>query len=370
MATPDTIVIDREFAALCPPLDAEEYAQLEANLRTDGCRDPLIVWHEEGLLLDGHTRYAICQAHGLAWQKQTISLPSRDEALNWIITNQLGRRNLTAEQKSYLRGKRYNREKHTHGGARRPEESSSENQNLKIRDKIAEEYHVAPSTISADGQFAEALDLLEDQVRQDIRATVLQRQERGKQQATKKQVTQAGKALQHGTVTPMPFMRRDGWKSYQVLEAIEVLSAFPEDEHAALNTFLDRPFLPPVEGLKILSNLLAHDRDQRQRLYAMQSSDDPREQSLALTLAAKKQPEPDPQLLLAESLIKAADDMRQRQRRSWRRVFPHETWTADLDEIDRTLASLQDRWRTIAHHVAARHKERIAHYADILSTTE
>jgi hypothetical protein len=32
-------------------------------------------------------------------------------AMNWIINNQLGRRNVTPEQASYLRGKRYNMEK-------------------------------------------------------------------------------------------------------------------------------------------------------------------------------------------------------------------------------------------------------------------
>ena len=39
------------------------------------------------------------------------ALPDRAAAVEWIIANQLGRRNLTPEQKSYLRGKRYQLEK-------------------------------------------------------------------------------------------------------------------------------------------------------------------------------------------------------------------------------------------------------------------
>ena len=39
-----TIVIDPEFQALIPPLQAEERKQLEANIIADGCRDPLVVW--------------------------------------------------------------------------------------------------------------------------------------------------------------------------------------------------------------------------------------------------------------------------------------------------------------------------------------
>jgi hypothetical protein len=40
---------------------------------------------------------------------------------------------------------------------------------------LAEEYHVAHATIERDGQYAEVLDLLDDQIRADIRETVLKR---------------------------------------------------------------------------------------------------------------------------------------------------------------------------------------------------
>ena len=43
----------------------------------------------------------------------TMPLPfeSREEVLAWICKNQLGRRNLTPEQKRYLLGKQYEAEK-------------------------------------------------------------------------------------------------------------------------------------------------------------------------------------------------------------------------------------------------------------------
>jgi ParB-like chromosome segregation protein Spo0J len=55
------IVIDPEFESLIPPLSADEFKQLEANIQRDGCTDPLTVWN--GILVDGHTRYKICQKH-------------------------------------------------------------------------------------------------------------------------------------------------------------------------------------------------------------------------------------------------------------------------------------------------------------------
>ncbi|NBW15836.1 MAG: hypothetical protein EBR82_48400 [Caulobacteraceae bacterium] len=51
------IIIDAEFAALIPPLSAEERQQLEENIvEHGGARDPLVVWASKGTLtlLDGH----------------------------------------------------------------------------------------------------------------------------------------------------------------------------------------------------------------------------------------------------------------------------------------------------------------------------
>jgi len=97
--------IDAEFRTLIPALSKDERAQLEASVLAEGCRDALVVW--QGILLDGHNRYEICTAHSLPFETVEIDLPDREAAITWIINNQLGRRNLTPEQASYLRGKRY-----------------------------------------------------------------------------------------------------------------------------------------------------------------------------------------------------------------------------------------------------------------------
>src|SRR5262245_33582433 len=53
-ARSDRIRVDPEFAALIPPLSAEERQRLELSLLEEGCRDPLIVWKDHDILLDGH----------------------------------------------------------------------------------------------------------------------------------------------------------------------------------------------------------------------------------------------------------------------------------------------------------------------------
>src|ERR1700688_4203601 len=107
MTATTTIQIDPEFRALCPPLTAEELTQLEESLIADnGARDSLVTWGS--VLLDGHNRHAICTRLGRPFTTvEARAVTSRDEAMDWIVKNQLGRRNLTPEQVSYLRGKRY-----------------------------------------------------------------------------------------------------------------------------------------------------------------------------------------------------------------------------------------------------------------------
>jgi hypothetical protein len=72
------------------------------------------------------------------------------------LCNELGRRNVSDEQKSYLRGKRYQHEKAKHGGDRK---SSGQNVHLeRTAEKIAAETHVDEKTIRRDAQFAQAVD--------------------------------------------------------------------------------------------------------------------------------------------------------------------------------------------------------------------
>ena len=47
--------IEPKFKNLIRPLQRKEYLQLEQNILSDGCRDPIITWN--GVIVDGHNRY-------------------------------------------------------------------------------------------------------------------------------------------------------------------------------------------------------------------------------------------------------------------------------------------------------------------------
>lgn len=85
--------INDKFKSLIPPLQLEEYALLEQSILKEGIRDPLVTW--ESTLVDGHNRHEICLKHHLKYTTREISFRNDDEAMMWILTNQLGRRNLS-----------------------------------------------------------------------------------------------------------------------------------------------------------------------------------------------------------------------------------------------------------------------------------
>lgn len=165
------LTIDPEFRALIPPLSDEERMQLEENLLRDGCRDPLVTWN--GVLLDGHNRYDICTKHGLCFETVAVSLPDRESAEDWIDTNQLGRRNLTPEQASLLRGRRYIRAKGKPEDNLKQFQPSGQNvRSENTAERLAQQHGVTERTIRRDGDFAEAVETLKPHV-PDIEQRVL-----------------------------------------------------------------------------------------------------------------------------------------------------------------------------------------------------
>jgi hypothetical protein len=93
--------------------------------------------------------------------------------------NQLGRRNLTPDQASFLRGKRYNREKATipnpQGKNQHGEVGGQNVLQPTAAEKLAGEYKVTSRTIKRDGQYAAAIDALATNVGEEIKQKILTR---------------------------------------------------------------------------------------------------------------------------------------------------------------------------------------------------
>lgn len=169
--------IDPEFASRIPPLTEDEFKQLEENIFADGVViNPIIVWN--GVIVDGHNRFQVIQSHPhIQFTTYEKCFGDKLEAIAWICKNQLGRRNLTPEQKKYLIGKQYEAEKHIERFRGNQHTLSSDvgsvqnEQNLTTGQRIAKETKTSDSYVRRAEQFAKGVDLANEydpSIRQDI----------------------------------------------------------------------------------------------------------------------------------------------------------------------------------------------------------
>lgn len=161
-----SIVIDKEFESLIPPLTEEEFAKLENLILEYGCLDALKVWEEpyspieefdsaydiqeaanpvilfhNPVLVDGHNRYKICQKHNIPFKVTSVEFEDRDAVKQFIIENQLGRRNVDLMTR-YQLSKQYEniereKAKQRHGARTDLVPTLAQSNFGKVRDKMA-----------------------------------------------------------------------------------------------------------------------------------------------------------------------------------------------------------------------------------------
>ena len=173
--------IDPEFQSQIPPLTDDEFKQLEENILKAGkLLSPLIVWNNT--LVDGHNRYAILQKHPeIYFSTMPLRFANREEALAWICKNQLGRRNLTPEQKKFLIGKQYSVEHRKPGGNGNNQYTATTQEAVQeelcqidtipptsaeasIRKQIAERNNVSESYVVRSEKFMRGVEIMEQMV--------------------------------------------------------------------------------------------------------------------------------------------------------------------------------------------------------------
>ncbi|MGD2184342.1 hypothetical protein [Lusitaniella coriacea] len=165
--------LDPELAAFIPPLDPSDRAGLEASLLAEGCRDPLVVWAETDLLIDGYNRYEICRVHRIPFRAIELSFADREAVKRWMIANQLARRNLSPKRVSYLRGKQYLLEKRQ--GKRNDLTSGQFDQKLATAQRLAEDYGVSEKTIRRESKWAADVDEISAVLGSAVRTQLLSR---------------------------------------------------------------------------------------------------------------------------------------------------------------------------------------------------
>lgn len=168
----ENLIVDPEFEEKIPRLSEEEFQLLEQLILEEGrIKDPIVTWN--GIIVDGHNRYRIMLKHPeiqIPFDIYEKEFPDRFAAIAWICRNQLGRRNLTPENRKYLIGKQYEAEKQTVGGQLGNQNHSfrcTQNGNIEIKrtsERIAKENNIGKNTVVRAEKYAQGVDAAEEAV--------------------------------------------------------------------------------------------------------------------------------------------------------------------------------------------------------------
>ena len=162
--------IDPEFQKIIPPLTDEEYGQLRENILADGeVYEPIVVW--EVTIIDGHNRWKIVQEHPeIPYHIRKMEFFDKWAAFDWMYKKQLGRRNLTNEQRTDLIGRMYEARKKISGGqagnrnaVKRPGQKGPVVSGPKsTAEAVAVEMGIAENTVKRAGKYAQGIDAIRD----------------------------------------------------------------------------------------------------------------------------------------------------------------------------------------------------------------
>lgn len=97
--------IDPKLAALFKPLEKEQLDELEEKLKAKYDGTPLYVWKGD-IIVDGHNRYPIMKKYNIDFNVENVEDflgedCSRSDVMQWMISHQEARRNLSPGEKIY-----------------------------------------------------------------------------------------------------------------------------------------------------------------------------------------------------------------------------------------------------------------------------
>lgn len=160
--------IDPEFRDKIPPLTEAEFQQLRENILADGeVYEPIITWNDT--IVDGHNRWrVICENWDLLkdhYRVKTMTFTDKWDALDWMCKKQLGRRNLTDEQRTVLIGKMYEARRKSVGNSGKRNEDGQWAQsepNGRTAEVIAKELGIGKETVKRAEKFAKGIEALRE----------------------------------------------------------------------------------------------------------------------------------------------------------------------------------------------------------------
>ena len=166
--------INPKFRDICRPLTDAEKELLHRDLLGRGMLNPIIVWQGKDIIVDGHNRYAWATQNKQPFEVREEFFADEDSVLEFIIQNQLGRRNIDSKTRDYLQGELLETRKRMdakfvkgecpnpagRAGKEQERNSCAPVSDGKTAAAIAKQMGVSTRTVEGNGQFARAVNKL------------------------------------------------------------------------------------------------------------------------------------------------------------------------------------------------------------------
>src|SRR5215813_3069912 len=95
----DVLPLDiHPLAEIFPPMSDEEIKSLIDDIKTNGLREPIILFEDK--VLDGRNRHRACAELGI--EPQTRKLDGKGDPLDYVISKNLHRRHLSESQRGVV----------------------------------------------------------------------------------------------------------------------------------------------------------------------------------------------------------------------------------------------------------------------------
>lgn len=97
--------IDPDFRKLTPPVNEQQYKELENLIIARKEKYPIYTWN--GYVLYDHTCYDIYRKHKLRYNTTEVALASKNQAISWVCTRILDTIDLPVQYRKYILGEKY-----------------------------------------------------------------------------------------------------------------------------------------------------------------------------------------------------------------------------------------------------------------------
>jgi ParB-like chromosome segregation protein Spo0J len=152
------LIIDLELKSYLPASSEQTDEALEAAMLEAGrAIDPIVVWKQRGVIVDGYRRYAICKKHNLPYTVEMIEFDDFPSVKSWMLRHFLTKRHVNSTDYAELLAEAVKLKTVGRRGL------------TKARNTVAKEMGVSERTVRRNVEFANALKTLPEGVRNDIR---------------------------------------------------------------------------------------------------------------------------------------------------------------------------------------------------------